>query len=284
MRTLLKKGGTGVPSPMGKLIAISAKPLFLLAAALFLALPSARAAAMPFEPGERLTYTIKWGVVTAGTAVLEVKPMAVIDGEEVFHFSLAVRTSSFVDRFYKVRDHMQGFVRTDMSGSVLYLLKKEEGRHLRDVRVFFDPETLMARSTNFGEERPPVRIFPGTFDPLSVVYAFRAMPLDPDLVMEIPVSDGRRTAMGVGRIGNRERVRVPAGDFRTGLVEPDMHDVGGVFDKSGDAPLRIWFSDDVRRLPVRLSSRVAVGSFRAELVAVEQIPAGEQQMALILGD
>jgi hypothetical protein len=257
----------------------SAKTLLLALGAIGFAAAGAHATEEPFSVGERLTYTLKWGIVTAGTAVLQVNPMAEIDGEEVYHFTLTVETTPFVDRFYKVRDRIDGFARADMNGSVLYLLKKEEGKNLRDVRVTYDRAAEMAQYRNFDQERDPVRIFPGTFDPLSVVYAFRTLPLDRNSVMEIPISDGRRAAMGTGRVGKPERVRVPAGNFRTILVEPDMQDVGGVFDKSGDAPLRIWFSEDERRLPVRLSSRVSVGSFRADLVSIEEVPV-EQRVAL----
>lgn len=246
-------------------------PLFLLFGG-----TSSLPAETPFAVGERLTYTLKWGIVTAGTAVLEVHPVTEIEGEEVFHFSLTVRTTSFVDRFYKVRDRIDGFASKDMNGSVLYLLKKE-GKNPRDVRVTYRVDEGLAQYSNFGKEKKPVRMFPGTWDPLSVVYAFRMLPFGGGgSGLEMPVSDGKRSAMGLATIGSKERVKVPAGKFQTVLVQPDMQDVGGVFDKSGDSPLKIWFSQDARRLPVRVSSRVSVGSFRADLVSVEQVPVKEQ--------
>lgn len=234
------------------------------------------AAAMPFVEGERLTYSLRWGIIRAGVAVLEVQPMTEYGGEEVHHFSLSIRTTRFVDTFYKVRDRIDGFARRDMDGSVLYLLKKEEGRNLRDVRVVYDQEGGWAQYSNFGEEQEPVEILPSTFDPLSVMFAMRTFPLVEHSEIRLPISDGRRTSMGVGRVREGERVRVPSGRYDTVLVEPDMRDVGGVFDKSGDAPLRIWFSNDEQRMPVRISSRVAVGSFHADLVAVEQVTDGEE--------
>jgi hypothetical protein len=41
--------------------------------------------------------------------------------------------------------------------------------------------------------------------------------------------------------------------------------VGGVFEKSPDAKLQLWVSADYRRLPVKLKSKVIVGSFTGEL-------------------
>lgn len=236
----------------------------------------------PFEVGERLTYDLRWGIFSAGEAVLTVNPMAQVDDEEVYHFTLTVRTSSFIDRFYKVRDQMDAFVRQDMDGSLLYLVKKEAGKHRRDVRVIFDAEADTALYSNFGKEKEPIRIFPSSFDPLAVIYAFRTMPMVPDSTREIPVADGRRASMGVGYMRERERVRVPAGNYDTVLVEPDMQDVGGVFERSDDAYLHIWFSDDEHRLPVKVSSKVAVGSFRAELVSVDRVEVSGDKEKLVL--
>src|SRR5699024_8518246 len=107
----------------------SAKPLMALVAAFVISgqLP-VRADAPPatetepsvsaFTVGERLTYSIRWGILKAGTAVLEVHPVTEIDGEDVFHFSLSIRTTSLIDKFYKVRDQIDGFARTDFQGSV----------------------------------------------------------------------------------------------------------------------------------------------------------------------
>ncbi len=224
---------------------------------------------MPFEPGEKLTFNLRWGVFSAGTAVLEVHPMKDIDGEEVHHFSLTVRTNAFVDRIYKVRDRIDAYAGGAMEGSTLYKKKQREGRHERDIVVTFDREGGYAQYSNFGKEDEPIEIEPRTFDPLSVFYAFRMMPIEENSRVELYVSDGRTLQLGEGRVGGRETVRVPAGEFDAVLVEPDMRDVGGVFEESDDATLRIWISDDERRIPVRLSSKVAVGSFYADLIEID---------------
>ena len=46
---------------------------------------------------------------------------------------------------------------------------------------------------------------------------------------------------------------------------PEMHNLRGVFKKSPEGILRVWYSTDKRRLPVKISSKVIVGSFNAEL-------------------
>ncbi len=230
----------------------------------------------PFQPGEKLTFNLRWGVFSAGTAILEVHPMAELNGEEVYHFSLTVRTNSFVDRIYKVRDRIDAYATSDMGASALYRKKQREGRHERDILVTFDLDEGKALYSNFGKEDDPIDIKPNTFDPLSVFYAFRMQPVEENSTVQLYVTDGKELQLGEGRIGRREKIRVPAGEFEAILVEPDMRDVGGVFEESDDATLQIWLSDDDRRIPVRLSSKVVVGSFHADLIEID----GEERASL----
>ena len=231
------------------------------------ALPSSLSARnIPFLPGECLTYHLKWGVVPAGKVTFKVLPMTKIDGEEAYHFVMTARTNSFIDAIYKVRDRVDGFVAADFSRSLYYRKKQQEGGRTRDIKVVFDWESMTSQYTNYDRTRNPVAIEPGTFDPLSVMYAFRCV--DPDETTEytIPVTDGKRCEFG--RLDSVEKTRLKTRDGKVSawLLEPDMSKVGGVFRKSKDAKLRIWLSDDKYRVPLRFSSKVAVGSFHGVLV------------------
>ena len=55
-------------------------------------------------------------------------------------------------------------------------------------------------------------------------------------------------------------------------MEPDLEHVGGVFKRSKDAKVQIWVTADERRIPVKIKSKVAVGSFVGELLSVENNP------------
>ncbi|MBW1778100.1 MAG: DUF3108 domain-containing protein, partial [Deltaproteobacteria bacterium] len=57
---------------------------------------------MPFSPGERLTFRLKWGFIPVGEAVLEVNPVTTFNGLPSYHFSVSAKSNAFVDIFYKV--------------------------------------------------------------------------------------------------------------------------------------------------------------------------------------
>ena len=229
----------------------------------------------PFRPGEELTFNLRWGVFSVGTAVLLVNESTEIDGIPAYHFTMTVRTNAFADRFYRVRDRVDAYLSKDLGRSLRYTKVQEGGNHDRDIVVTFDHRKGKVQYTNFGESQEPIEIPGRIYDPLSVFFVFRTLDLIEGAMVELPVTDGRRAVQGEGRVVARETVTVPAGQFETIMAEPDMKDVRGVFDQSDDAVLRIWLTDDARRIPVRLSSRVVVGNFHAELV---QITGEERQV------
>ena len=60
-----------------------------------------------------------------------------------------------------------------------------------------------------------------------------------------------------------ESVDVPAGEFDCIVIEPVMSD-DGIFDAKGK--MKIWLTNDERRIPVQVKSSVAIGSISIELL------------------
>ncbi len=225
---------------------------------------------IPFCPGEKLVFEVSWQFISAGTVVLEVLPIEEINGKKVYHFVMNVKTSSFVDHFYKVRDRIESFSDIGMNHAVMYKKQKMGGRK-KDVLVTFDWEKNEVQYSNFGKKRLPVPLIPGTFDPLSVFYAFRFFDLEADKEFQVPATDGKKCIMGKAKVIRREKIKTENNTFDTYFVEPDLEHIGGVFEKSKDATIKLWVTADKRRIPVRLKSKVVVGSFIAELISIEGV-------------
>ena len=185
----------------------------------------------PFVPGEKLTYTLKWGKIPAGEATLEVLPIEVLDGEPVYHFVMTAKTNSFVDVFYKVRDRIEGYASLDLTRSVLYKTKQHEGDHKRDILVNFDWENQQAQYTDRGKTKDPITIVEGSLDPLSALYYTRMAEMRVNKDITRPVTDGKKNTVGVVKVLKREVVEVCDVTYETFLVEPDTKDIGGVFKK-----------------------------------------------------
>ncbi len=228
----------------------------------------------PFiKPGEKLSYRIGWGFVTAGYGTLEVMPPAKHDGKPAWQIVMTAKTTPFVDKIYKVRDRMESWVAPDMSRALAYNQDQKEGKTINDLDVVFDWDKSEARRTRNDEAKKPVKITPGTFDPLSALFAFRMKSFKTGDTIVIPVSDGKFFVRGTAVVLGEEKIETPAGEFDTYKIEPDIKDLAGVFKKSKGAKITVWVTKDARHIPVKVSSKVMVGSFYAELTGIEPAPA-----------
>ncbi len=241
----------------------------ILAAVFFMFYPAGSAAVdkIPFFPGEKLTFDLKWSYFKAGEAVLEVKPMKEIDGEKVYHFVLKAWSMPFIDVFYKVRDKIDAYANIEMTHSMLYKKKQKEGSTERDVVVTFDWENQKARYTNFDKTREPTSILAGSFDPLSILYYARMIDLKKGEVVERPVTDGKKSVIGKAEVTRKDWIEYRGKKVEAFLLEPELKDVGGVFEKSENAKLQVWITADERRLPILVKSKVVVGHFIARLTS-----------------
>lgn len=226
---------------------------------------------IPFRPGEKLYFRVYWTGIQAGEAMLEVMPMEQYNDAPAYHFLMVAKTFPFVDMFYKVRDRIESYTDVNMSHALLYKEKKE-GKSKKDVYITYDWEKLLVQYSEDGEKRDPVALLPGAFDPLSVFYFFRMHELMDNLEFVTPVSDGKKCVEGKAKIVKKGNVKVAGTVYETFLVEPDLKDIGGVFQKSPGAKLQIWVTADARRIPVLIKSKVSVGHFSVELAGIENQP------------
>ena len=223
----------------------------------------------PFKAGERLVYSLKWGPFTVGSATLEVLNETNMFGEPGYHIRFSVQTNDFADSFYKVRTQIETFPTTSMEKSLHYRANQKEGKRDRKFSVMMNWTENEIRRIEDGVLREPLTPDGPMHDPLSILFYFRTAELAEGTQLPLPATDGRKLINVDAKIAKRERIRVPAGRFETYRVQPNMKDLGGVFRKSKDAALDIWFSDDARRIPVKLKSKVRVGSFSANLRKIE---------------
>ena len=235
------------------------------------AIDESAANALPFCPGERLTYELKWAFLPVGEAVLEVGKMDVINGEPAFHFILTARSYPFLDMIFKVRDRIDSFTDVGITQSLHYRKNQHEGKTRRNIVVNFDWDRLQARYSMSGQTKKHIQIAPGSFDPLSVFFYSRTLKYRENQEIVRPVTDGKRAILGRARVVRREKLKVNGLTYDTYLLEPDLEHVSGVFEKSKNASIQLWVTADHRKIPVRIKSRVIVGNFSGDLIADETI-------------
>ncbi|MDA8823228.1 DUF3108 domain-containing protein [Opitutales bacterium] len=220
---------------------------------------------LPFKVGERLEYDLAWGFLPVGKATLHLHSVTEINDITCFLIKFSVRTNSFADSFYKVRTTIESYVTEDFSKSILYRKDQQEGKTKRIVEVDFNYQKRRATYRRSDGVQTSIAIPKSVLDPLALAYFFRLKNLKENKKWTIPTCDGKRFNNILVRSGQKKEISVPAGKFDAIETFPEMENLRGVFNKSPDGLLKVWYSGDRRQLPVKISSKVIVGSFNAEL-------------------
>ena len=223
-----------------------------------------------FAGGESLKFKLGWGIFSVAKASLQTIPDT-YDNKEALRITLSARTNGFADAIYKVRNVNTSWIADDVSRSFEYASDQNEGGRRRDSRACFDTEANTAQYSNKvnGENREPISVVPGTFDPLGIVFLARALDFDVGDKIVIPTSNGKEFFYTIIHVKDKVTKNFRFGKREAFVLEPDIKDIGGVFKRSDDGKIRFFMSADEEKLPLRMESEVAVGKFWAELVEVE---------------
>jgi len=157
-----------------------------------------------------------------------------------------------------------------MTHSVLYKKKQHEGSTHRNVVVNFDWKKKQVQYSAAKEKKTTLAVLPGAFDPLSAFYYARLFDPAKHKLIERPITDGKKCVIGRVTVVKREKIKIGKKVYDTYLIMPELKHVGGVFEKSKNAKIKLWITADARRLLVKIESKVIVGSFIGKLVPTGQ--------------
>lgn len=217
-----------------------------------------------FKDGEKLTFDVKYGFVTAGVAVMSIPRIRKISGRNAYHVNFEVNSVPNFDWVFKVRDKYESYI--DVEGIFPWRFEQHirEGNYSRDFSAFFDHRKGRAK-TSEGEYPIPKNVH----DIISAFYFARTIDYSKmkvgDKVELQNFYKDKVHQLDVKFLG-KERITVPAGTFDCVIVEPLVLE-GGLFKSEGN--IVIWLSDDNLKVPVKVKTKVVIGSIDAELTAFE---------------
>jgi len=225
------------------------------------------AATLPFGAGERITMRVTYARLLAGHAIMSVES-AEDGGRPVLRFVQEVKSEGVFAWLFRYRVDNRLAASWDPATGCSYGIDKKlrQGRFARDQRVRIDP---VAGRVAIEDRGAPETIFDVprcVLDVLSAFYVARARGVAPDEPLAVPVYDSGRVYDLVFRVTGHEVLDLPSSlgrGVRTSIVEAMVPRGAGLFAQEGD--LKVWVTDDERRIPVRARTRVAVGSVSADL-------------------
>lgn len=211
-----------------------------------------------FGVGERLVFSVEYGPVKAGQAVMEISEITEINGRKCYHLISEAKTSELFSNFFKVKDRVESYM--DVDGLFPWLFEKHlrEGNFRSDIRVEYDQINHKAITKKDTMDVPPF-----VQDYLSGFYYGRIHELKSGKSIYIDHYSGKKLYSLEVKVMKKERVKVPAGVFKCVIIEPVLKAVG-IFKHSGR--VRVWVTDDEKRMPVLMKSKMIIGSVAAKLI------------------
>jgi len=240
-----------------------------LSVALLALVAPLHAAELPFGAGERIGLKITYAHLLAGRAWLSVESSH-HEGRPALDFIAEARSQGFFAWLLRFRVEDRTVARWDPRTYCSLRIEKHlrEGRARRDQVVTFDPATGIAQVDDHKVKEKRFELDPCALDVLSAFFVTRLRGVPEGGRLELPVFDnGKRYVLGVRFVG-RDVLDLPppiGGNTRTVIVEPQLVEGSGLFVSEKGARLKIWLTDDARRIPVRLRAKVAIGSVSVDL-------------------
>lgn len=212
---------------------------------------------------EKFVYDVGWGPMRAGWGIIITKPDT---ASGLIHLMAKGMSNNFVSTFYKVRDFLYSPV--DIEGLYPYFFEEHlrEGRYDDDRWTLYDHENGLVYTHKKKYKKVEAPRFSQSV--VSLLFYVRCMDLAPGDTFTIPTFvQGKNYQVFFRTDSKLHTVKVDAGRFECILVEPKLTGKGRVFTKKDK--IRIWLSNDSRKIPVLIKSRVAVGSINVRLIHSE---------------
>jgi hypothetical protein len=213
-----------------------------------------------FGVGERLVYDVGYSFITAGEAVFSIPGTDTVHSRECYQLLFTVNSTPTFSFFYKVEDRYETML--DKKGIFPWRFTQHirEGKYRYDFTAEFDQLNNIAR-TKDGNYPIPLYVH----DAVSALFYVRTLDFSKSrpgqkLFLQNFYKDSTYQ-LAVKFLGYQQ-VSVNAGTFNCVLVEPLMKE-GGLF--KSDGRIIIWMTNDERKIPVKVSTQVVIGSIDAEL-------------------
>jgi len=220
-----------------------------------------------FFPGETLTYDISWSrMISAGTATMEVKEEKLPDGRDGLKFVVTGRSVGLLDKVYPVNDSVESIFDPQTRESLSYRLRETYGGKKRRRDLAFDHARNIVVSRLNDDPAETLAVPEHVQDGLSMLYSLRTREdFVVGKIITIEVHDSSKNwSIEVHTLG-REKLKTPMGEFATVKVKT-YPKYQGAFMNKGE--VFIWLTDDNRRVPVLMKSKLAFGSFVFTLTAM----------------
>jgi hypothetical protein len=213
---------------------------------LFFAIACMEVGAHPFKVGEKLTYTVKFFLLPVGRQILEVKEIAQINGQLTYHLYSSVKPLGLAG-FFLPRDYiLESFVDVDtLYPCQIKSYAQGEDSPLKDIIVQIDQKKgIASMEDRVIEKKWEKKLSTTTLDITSLIYWLRNQELKVGQIFSFLLLEDTSLRSIKIEVVKKEKV----GNHLAFLCS-----------EVGSDKIKIWFSADKNRLPIKIETGIATG-------------------------
>ena len=194
-------------------------------------------------------FDVEWRLIHSGTVVID---------SDKSRAEMKIESAGLVSSLFKVND-AYSVDYDDLFCAGGTLMDSEEGKRHRETKIVYD----RSRNRASYRERDVLRdvvlhsdevdIPNCVHDVLGAILLLRTLTVEPGQSTQVPMSDGRRSAMVRIEAQGREEIKTPAGAYPSIRYEAHMMN-SVIYQRKGQ--VFVWLSDDVHHLPVQIRLRL----------------------------
>lgn len=213
---------------------------------LFFAIACTELGAHPFKVGEKLTYTVKLSILRVGKQVLEVKKTVQINGQLTYHLYSSAKTSGLTGFFLPHDYRLESFVDVDTLYPCQIKSYAQEGNsRSKDIIVKIDQKKGIASMEDRAIEKKWERkLSTTTLDMTSLIYWLRNQELKVGQIFSFLLLEDISLRPIKIEVVKKEKVR---------------NHLAFLCSEVGSDEIKIWFSADKNRLPLKIETGIATG-------------------------
>ena len=185
-------------------------------------------------------------------------------GRPLARLVTTAQSTPFVTKFFPVDNRVESMVDSATLFPERLLFKRREGKKKEDFEYTFHQKEGTVTVVKGGVAET-LEMPPGSQDVISCLYFARSkLSLQPGSALAMNVYHDKKNRKIDVRVEEIETVSGPWGEVETARVLVIMP-FQGLFLNQGN--IRVWFTTDDRRIPVRMKAKVVIGSIVADLVS-----------------
>ena len=224
----------------------------------------------PFQAGEKQMYLAHWnGLVSVATAEITATP-TIVDGKKVFQVTVQAKSSKLLDLIWKMRDTITSTFDAKGFAPSRFTFRQRENSKVIDTEARYS-ELDKRWAVNRQEAGKKLKVYEfdsqNVLDPITAVYLARSIDFKVGDRLYFKIFGGKYQYLLELRIDGIEPVVLPSGkSVEAYRIIPFIQNIAkeGYASRLNEAT--VWITADERRLPVRISSKIYVGSVYLELV------------------